>query len=64
MWIVRSTRANRALIARYPEVFTARFPGSSAGWVRALTTGVDPLAEPGLVWCDVDANRLLAWRRR
>ena len=29
VWIVRDTRANRALIARYPEVFASAFPGSS-----------------------------------
>ena len=29
VWVVRSTARNRALIARYPEVFAARFPGSS-----------------------------------
>jgi len=65
VWIVRDTRANRQLLARYPEVFGAAFPGSSAQWVRALTTSdVKPPAELGLVWCDVDATRLFAWRRR
>lgn len=63
-WIVRSTIRNRALLARYPEVFAARFPGSSERWVRALTAGADPPAEAGLVWCDRDATRLFAWRRR
>jgi transcriptional regulator with XRE-family HTH domain len=63
-WVVRATAANRALVARYPEVFAARFPGSSAGWVRALTQGTEPPSEPGLVWCDVDATRLFAWRQR
>src|SRR3954451_15079252 len=37
VWIVRDTRANRALIARYPDVFASAFPGSSAAWVAALT---------------------------
>lgn len=64
VWIVRATKRNRALIARYPEVFASRFPGSSRGWVDALTTGSDPPSEPGLVWCDVGATRLFAWRRR
>lgn len=64
VWIVRATARNRALIGRYPEVFASRFPGSSSGWVKALTTGSDPPAEPGLVWCDVGATRLFAWRRR
>ena len=63
VWIVRATRRNRALVARYPEVFAARFPGSSQGWVRALTEGGLPPGQPGLVWCDVGATRLFAWRR-
>ena len=63
-WVVRATVANRALVARYPEVFAARFPGSSTGWVSALTTGSEPPAQPGLVWADVGATRLFAWRAR
>jgi hypothetical protein len=64
VWVVRATRRNRALVARYPEVFAARFPGSSIGWVRALTEGAEPPREAGLVWCDVACTRLFAWRRR
>jgi hypothetical protein len=64
VWIVRATARNRALLARYPEVFASRFPGSSRGWVISLTAGEQPPAEPGLVWCDVAATRLLEWRRR
>ena len=63
VWVVRATARNRALVARYPEVFAARFPGSSVGWVRALAIGTTPPTEPGLVWCDVRATRLDAWRR-
>jgi transcriptional regulator with XRE-family HTH domain len=63
-WVVRATARNRELVARYPEVFAARFPGSSEGWIRALATGSEPPSEPGLVWCDVAATRLFAWRRR
>jgi transcriptional regulator with XRE-family HTH domain len=64
VWVVRATARNRAIVARYPEVFASRFPGSSRGWVEALTTGSEPPPEPGLVWCDVGATRLFAWRRR
>lgn len=64
VWVVRSTKRNRALIARYPEVFSSRFPGSSGRWVEALVHGTPPPTEPGLVWCDVAATRLFAWRRR
>ena len=61
-WVVRATRRNRALVARYPELFAARFPGSSRRWVRALTVGDAPPGAPGLVWCDLAATRLLEWR--
>jgi transcriptional regulator with XRE-family HTH domain len=64
VWVVRATARNRALAARYPEVFATRFLGSSARWVAALTAGGEPPPEPGLVWCDVAATRLFAWRRR
>lgn len=62
-WVIRATRRNRELVARYPEVFARRFPGSSRAWVGAITTGSEPPVEPGLVWCDVGASRLFAWRR-
>ena len=64
VWIVRATARNRALIARYPEIFASRFPGSSRAWIAALTEGRKPPSDPGLVWCDVAATRLLEWRRR
>jgi DNA-binding XRE family transcriptional regulator len=64
VWVVRATARNRALVARYPEVFATRFPGSSARWVAALTAGAEPPTQPGLVWCEVLATRLFAWRRR
>lgn len=63
-WVVRATARNRALVARYPEVFATRLPGSSAAWVRALMAEGEPPSEPGLAWCDVAAKRLFAWRRR
>lgn len=63
-WVVRATKRNRALLARYPEVFAAALPGSSRAWVAALTTGTEPPTEPGLVWCDVRCTRVFAWRRR
>jgi transcriptional regulator with XRE-family HTH domain len=63
-WVVRATRRNRALLDRYPETFATRFPGSSLGWVRALSEGREPPAAPGLVWCDPGCTRVTAWRRR
>jgi transcriptional regulator with XRE-family HTH domain len=64
LWIVRASRVNRGLVRRYPQVFAARFPGSSVGWARVLIHGEQPPAEPGLVWCDTNATRLFAWRRQ
>lgn len=63
-WIVRDTARNRELIARYRHIFEARFPGSSTAWVRALTEGGPIPAQPGMVWCDLRATRLFAWRRQ
>jgi transcriptional regulator with XRE-family HTH domain len=62
-WVVRATARNRALVARYPEVFATRFPGSSHAWAEAIVRGTRPPADPGLVWTDLDATRVFAWRR-
>jgi transcriptional regulator with XRE-family HTH domain len=63
-WIVRDTRRNREILARYPEVFAAAFTGSSRQWVTALTTtDARPPTELGLVWCDRKATRLVSWRK-
>jgi len=63
VWVVRASRRNRELIARYPEVFARFLPGSSRRWVEAIRSGSEPPAQPGLVWCDVAATRLFPWRR-
>lgn len=63
VWIVRDTRANRALVNRYPQILESRFPGSSREWVEALTKGGPMPRQPGLIWCDVRATRLFARRR-
>ena len=63
VWVVRATARNRVLVARYPEVFERRFPASSRAWVASLVKGRRPPAEPGLLWCDVGATRLVEWRR-
>lgn len=64
VWIVRDTRRNREILARYPEVFASAFTGSSRHWVRALTSrGVFPPEGLGLVWCDLRATRVFARRR-
>jgi hypothetical protein len=63
VWVVRATGRNRSLVARYPEVFASRFPGSSRRWVAALTDGSEPPSQPGVAWCDLNATRLFGWRR-
>lgn len=64
VWVVRSTRANRALVARYPEFITSRFPGSSRAWAAAIVRGGAPPVDPGLVWTDLAATRVFAHRAR
>jgi hypothetical protein len=61
-WIVRATSRNRALVARYPEIFASRFPGSSRSWVATLNRGTTPPREAALVWCDAACRRLFEWR--
>ena len=63
VWVVRATARNRAVVERYPEVFASRFRGSSQRWTVALSQGGDPPTEPGMVWSDVEATRMFAWRR-
>ncbi len=64
VWIVRDTRANRALLGRYPEVFAAAFTASSARWVEALTTlDIRPPSQLGLVWASANTTKVFAWRR-
>ena len=63
VWVVRETARNRALVARYPEVFATAFTGSSRGWLATLTAGAEPPTAPGLLWCDVATGRLHAWYR-
>lgn len=64
VWIVRATAANRALVARYPHLFATTFDGTSRAWTSALTDGIAPPDQPGLVWFDPATRRLVAWRRR
>ena len=64
-WVVRDAPRNRAVIARYPEIFEATFSASSSAWVKALTSrDAQPPTGLGLVWCDPRRRRLTAWRRR
>ena len=63
-WLLVDTAANRRLVARYPEIFAARFGGSSVGWVRCLVEGAAPPVGPGVAWIDTRAGRILPMRHR
>jgi hypothetical protein len=63
VWVVRATASNRALVARYPHIIDATFPGSSRRWVSALSDGDEPPVEPGMVWFDPATGRLFERRR-
>lgn len=63
VWVVRGSAGNRALLARYPHIVDAAFPGSSRRWMAALATGTEPPIEPGLVWFDPGTYRLTEHRR-
>ncbi len=63
VWVVRDSAVNREIIGRYPGIIEAAFPGSSRGWVEALTRGTEPPPAPGLVWHDPATGRLIARRK-
>lgn len=63
VWVVRATAANRALLARFPNIIDASFPGSSRRWCRALVDGTEPPDEPGIVWFDPARRELTEHRR-
>lgn len=63
VWVVRASAANRAIVARFPHIVDAVFPGSSRGWVGALTQGTQPPSRQGLVWYDPGTGRLMERRR-
>ncbi len=63
VWVVRATATNRALMARYPHIIDAAFPGSSRRWVATLIEGAPPPEKPGLVWYDPGSRRLAEHRR-
>ena len=63
-WLFVDTAANGAIVRRYPAILRARFTGSSAGWVRALTNAAPPPRDPGLAWIDAGVGRLRELRLR
>jgi transcriptional regulator with XRE-family HTH domain len=62
--VVRGTHRNRALVRELRELFAARYPASSAAWLRALADAGMPMpSERGFAWTSVDGSRLVAARR-
>lgn len=53
LYVVRGTRRNRQLVDELRPLFAARFPGSAASWLRALTEAAQPMpTSDGLLWSD------------
>ncbi len=63
-WLLVDTAANRRLVARCPEIFRARFGGSSMGWAHCLVDGAAPPADPGMAWIETRAGRIVSMRHR
>ena len=65
VFIIRATRRNRDLVAKFREVFAGRFPASAMAWLEALRNPDAPMPDaPGLLWVDLDGTRLLPSRLR
>jgi hypothetical protein len=62
LMVIRGTRRNRALVNDFNALFRAQFPGSSVGWLAALTADKPMPARAGLLWTDVAGTRLLVAR--
>jgi transcriptional regulator with XRE-family HTH domain len=59
IWVLRATRTNRRLVADHRALFQARFPGSGAAWLRALSDPAHPMPQtPALLWISVTGDRL------
>ncbi len=61
--VVRGTHRNRALVRQLRPLFSARYPASSASWLRSLTDPQTSMPnEGGFAWTTVDGSRLVASR--
>jgi transcriptional regulator with XRE-family HTH domain len=61
--VVRRTHRNRALVGELRDLFAARYPASSAAWLRALEHAAVPMPpDSGFAWTSVDGTRLVAAR--
>jgi hypothetical protein len=63
LWIVRATTQNRQLLAAHRHLFRARFPGSGARALKALTDLSTPAPEESSwLWVSVPGDRLFGAR--
>ncbi len=63
--VLRATRRNRDLVRDLAPLFAARYPASSAGWLRALADPRSPMPDAsGFAWSSVAGDRLAAARLR
>lgn len=61
--VVRGTHRNRRLVRDLAALFAARYPASSASWLRALSEPDAPMPDgAGFAWTDVPGTRLVAAR--
>ena len=63
--VLRATARNRRTLRDMPDLFAARFPASSVGWLAALSDPARPMpTADGLAWTDARGERLRAARIR
>lgn len=63
--ILRSTARNRRLLREFADLFSARFPASSAAWLAALRDPNRPMpTDDGIAWSSVDGTRIFPARIR
>ena len=61
--VVRGTHRNRALVRELGPLFAARYPASSAEWLKALSDPTTSMpSASGFAWTDIDGTRLVAAR--
>ena len=61
--VVRGTHRNRGLVRELRELFAARYPASSAEWLKALSDKATPMPNAGgFAWTTVDGTKLAAAR--
>jgi transcriptional regulator with XRE-family HTH domain len=63
--ILRRTSRNRGTVRELADLFSSRFPASSAAWLAALRDSGRPMPDSdGLLWSSVDGRGLIVARLR